>query len=272
MPSEQIKTPVDQKRAPTASSSDPSHFDTAWASNPSSPARSTHPSYEHDRHFKEQRYHEDMWNGAMYSAAAGTGTAALIYAAHRRSAFWRSLTLPFKTFLVLAASTGTFFTYVDQASIRAARDLSLPRSISGPLAESSLDKTPRQVGGEPLHRQDKTLKHWIVEHRTPLVAGVWAGTLGGSMLYTWGRRDISTANKVINARLIAQVCALAGLGAAAALASTDPHPVQVDRHFERVMNKVPLAPGEGAITTKLYPVSEKAGSALENVGHVKRGE
>jgi len=231
-----------------------------WAADSTAFPRSTIANPQEDRTRHEAKYHEIMWNGTLYSLGAGAGTATAIFGLSRRFTFWKNLNLPIKTFLTLASGTATFFTYVDRASIKAARDAALPRSISGPLKDSAFDKIPRQFISEEDYKkaqEQRSLKHWIVERRYPLVGGLWAGSLGGAILYNMNRTDILPANKVINARLIAQVLALAGIGAAAALATTEPHEVQVDRHFERVLAGEQLLPGEGQVRQKDFSADRK---------------
>ncbi|KAJ3047394.1 hypothetical protein HK097_011559 [Rhizophlyctis rosea] len=238
----------------------PVHQPVNWATDSTALTRSTIGSPEEDRRRREHKYHEIMWNGTVYSAAAATGTGAAIYGLSKRFPFWKSLNLPIKTFFTLAAGTATFFTYVDKASISAAREEALPRSVSGPLSDSAFDKIPRQFQTDEdikKWQQNRTVKHWIVEHRYPLVAGLWAGTLGGSILYNMRRTDILPANKVINARLAAQVLALVGVGAGAALATTEPHEKQVDRHFQRVISGEKLVPGEGQVRQKDFSEHRK---------------
>ncbi|TPX66083.1 hypothetical protein SpCBS45565_g04731 [Spizellomyces sp. 'palustris'] len=176
---------------------------------------------------KEQLYNHIIWEGTKAAAVAAGVTTAAVVAADRTWPTFRRLRLPFKAFLVLGVTTGTFFTVSDRASIRVSRQLAQRIAIHPQQAEAEI----RQL--EPI----TGVRQWLIRHRYPLVMTVWSGTLAGAFLYNLRRPDIPTAQKIINARLVAQVMALAGIGGIAALAATDPHEKQVDRHFEEVMNQ-----------------------------------
>lgn len=45
-----------------------------------------------------------------------------------------------------------------------------------------------------------------------VVFGMWAGVVALTLMHNWGRRDISTGQKLVNARVAAQVSALGALG------------------------------------------------------------
>ncbi|KAJ3153771.1 hypothetical protein HDU86_005104 [Geranomyces michiganensis] len=168
---------------------------------------------------KEHLYKQVMWEGTRASAIAAAVATGASVAAHRLSPSFRNIRLPFKTFLVLAATTGTFFTVSDRASIRASRTLASQRS------GSVLDVSEPIVGA----------REWVIRHRYPLVMTLWSGTLAGAILYNWRRGDITKSQKLINARLVAQVMALAGVGGIAGLAGTAPYEEHVDKHFEKIM-------------------------------------
>lgn len=44
-----------------------------------------------------------------------------------------------------------------------------------------------------------------------IILGSWFLAVGGSLLYNWRRKDLTTGQKVVNARVTAQIAALSGL-------------------------------------------------------------
>ncbi|KAJ3165565.1 hypothetical protein HDU88_004052 [Geranomyces variabilis] len=168
---------------------------------------------------KEHIYKQVMWEGTRASAAAAALATGATFAAHKLSPAFRNIRLPFKTFLVLAATTGTFFTVSDRASIRASRAMASQRT------GSTVEIAEPIVGA----------REWLIRNRYPLVMTLWSGTLAGAFLYNWRRGDITKSQKIINARLVAQVMALAGIGGIAGLTGTAPYEEHVDKHFEKIM-------------------------------------
>ncbi|KAI8922107.1 hypothetical protein DFJ77DRAFT_516384 [Powellomyces hirtus] len=175
---------------------------------------------------KEEMYKHVIWKGAQAAGvAAGLATTASLVA-QRFSPNYQRIKLPFKTFIVLALTTGTFFTVADRTSIRISRAFAARRSAPIKGYEGDEAGIVQPITGA---------REWMIKNRYPLVMTLWSGTLAGAFLWNWGRRDIKTAQKVINSRMVAQTMALAGIGGLAALAGTDPYETHVDRHFEKVM-------------------------------------
>ncbi|KAJ3022583.1 hypothetical protein HKX48_005769 [Thoreauomyces humboldtii] len=176
---------------------------------------------------KEEIYKNVVWEGARAAGIAGTGAAIAAYVAHQTVPAFNRVRLPFKTFLCLAVTTGTFFTVTDRASIRVSRGVAAKRSV-----------VPGKYEDSPLVLEKITgVREWMIKNRYPLVMSAWTGTLALGFLYNFRRNDILTAQKIINARMVAQTMALAGVGGLAALAATDPHEKHVDRHFEKVLEE-----------------------------------
>lgn len=52
----------------------------------------------------------------------------------------------------------------------------------------------------------------ISRHSGKILFGSWLGVIGTSLLLNWRRKDLSTGQKIINARVTAQIAALTSLG------------------------------------------------------------
>ncbi|KAI8824212.1 uncharacterized protein EV422DRAFT_311460 [Fimicolochytrium jonesii] len=181
---------------------------------------------------KEHLYKHVVWEGAQ---AAAVGAAAAGGATLLGNKFWpafRQLRLPFKTFLILGITTGTFFTVADRASIRVSRMVAARRTHTGEAQVEDAD--------HPVIKPIVGVREWLIKERYPLVFGLWSGTMTAALLYNFRRVDITRAQKIINSRMVAQTFALAGLGGIAALAATDPYEKQVDQSFERILHQAEL--------------------------------
>ncbi|KAI9097027.1 hypothetical protein DFS34DRAFT_594234 [Phlyctochytrium arcticum] len=170
---------------------------------------------------KEKLYNHVIWEGTKAAGLAALGATAAAAGLSRTWPLFNRLRLPFKTFLVLGVTTGTFFTVTDRASIRVSREVAKRHAIN-----------PQSHELEVRHIEPITgLRQYIIKHRYPIVMSIWSGTLAGAFLYNWRRRDITRGQKIINARLVAQVMALAGIGGIAAITASDPHDKQVEKSF-----------------------------------------
>lgn len=65
--------------------------------------------------------------------------------------------------------------------------------------------------------QVEALKGWTLDHRYQVVGYSWLAMAVGTMLYQWKRKDIKTAQKLINARMASQLLALLGFAAVAGI-------------------------------------------------------
>ncbi|KAJ3181841.1 hypothetical protein HDU85_003356 [Gaertneriomyces sp. JEL0708] len=183
---------------------------------------------------KERLYNHVVWEGTKASMIGGALATAGLIAAHKASPTFARVSLPFKVFLGLAATTATFFTVSDRASGQVAREAAARWSANRNEAANALRRELSPIVAVP---EVTGAKEWFIKHRYPVVAAVWTGALGGTLLYNAQRGDITRSQKIINARLLAQVMALCGVGAIAGLTATESHEIQVDRHWQSVMQQ-----------------------------------
>jgi hypothetical protein len=124
-----------------------------------------------------------------------------------------------------------FFTVTDRVAMRVEREMGLRYSAS--LASESL-AIPALA--PPASLTERAVK-FFVENRYAIIGYGWAGVVGGSLLYTWKRRDIPLTQKLINARLLSQTMALLGMGLIAALTANVAAPPKVDAYFDRILQE-----------------------------------
>ncbi|KAI9364462.1 hypothetical protein DFJ73DRAFT_809573 [Zopfochytrium polystomum] len=143
---------------------------------------------------------------------------------------YRSLTFPFKVFIVSSAVMGGFFTGTDRAAMKADRAFAMRFSVTHE-DELSLIKESREA------RNWESLRRTLYKNRFEILAASYFGILGTTLAYNFARKDIFTSQKFINARMTAQVAAIAGVGAVAVLASSTPRETVVDPYYERVLRE-----------------------------------
>ena len=83
------------------------------------------------------------------------------------------------------------------------------------------------------------IKSAFLNNKYLIVGGLWSSVVAGSLIYNFGRKDISTSQKLINARMTGQAAALLGVGAfgaASALGEQD-QGIELDARFNDRLNK-----------------------------------
>jgi len=151
-------------------------------------------------------------SGGLGGLGLGLGAAFLL---HRRWPFFRHLTLPLKAFFV--TSTGTFSAIItaDQFSRRfeASQHADL-RVFHDSRARARAEALAQMTAWERLKRKAE-------ENRYPIVVASWALGMGVSLAAVGRNRYLSTAQKIVQARLYAQGLTLAVLVATAGFEVAD---------------------------------------------------
>ncbi|KAI9837418.1 MAG: hypothetical protein M1838_004829 [Thelocarpon superellum] len=144
--------------------------------------------------------------GGLVGLALGTGA---VYAASVRFPAFRSLTLPLRTFLV--TSTGTFAAIV--SADKYSRDFEKQRHPEELYRDASSEALAAARAQETY---SKRLFDWGREHRYPIVAGSWVASMGIALGLVGRNPYLTTAQKLVQARVYAQGLTLAVLIATAA--------------------------------------------------------
>lgn len=159
---------------------------------------------------EEEAHYNATLKGGIAGGVVGllVGGAA-VYGANRRFTLIRNLTLPMKTFLVTSSTTFASIISADRASrsYEWARD---PHRQYKDAATQNLE----------LSRQNESafarFKDWGREHRYPIVTASWVASMGIALGLVGKNPYLSTAQKLVQARVYAQGLTLAVLIATAA--------------------------------------------------------
>lgn len=163
---------------------------------------------------EEQAHYNQVLKGGLVGGAAGLalGMGGVLVGSRRYPAF-RGLTLPFRAFLV--TSTGTF-----AAIINADRWSAAYQRAQDPRNEY-MDASRRAMqAARESESATQRMKDWGRENRYSIVFASWLASMGLAMAAV-GRSPMSTANKLVQARVYAQGLTLAVLIVTAAFEASD---------------------------------------------------
>ncbi|GAB1310300.1 Replication factor C, subunit RFC4 [Madurella fahalii] len=165
---------------------------------------------------EEREHYGVVLRGGLLGGSVGLalGLAGVVGAARRYQAV-RSLTLPFRSFLVTSA--GTF------GAIVVAERYSINYQRSHDPMNNYLDAAHRAA--EESRRAQKTEKQrlmdWGRENRYSIVFASWIAAMGIALAMVGRNKYLSTSQKIVQARVYAQGLTLAVLIATAALETAD---------------------------------------------------
>ncbi|KAL2257121.1 hypothetical protein VTK26DRAFT_637 [Humicola hyalothermophila] len=165
---------------------------------------------------EEAEHYKQVLRGGFVGGSVGlaAGLAGVIVGAKRYPVI-RSLTLPFRSFLV--SSSATF------GAIVLAERYSIAYQRSHDAMNNYLDETAR--AREQARRTGKTemqrLLEWGRENRYSIVFASWVAAMGVAFAIVGRNRYMSTSQKIVQARVYAQGLTLAVLIATAALETAD---------------------------------------------------
>ncbi|KAF2471411.1 uncharacterized protein BDR25DRAFT_26994 [Lindgomyces ingoldianus] len=165
---------------------------------------------------EEAAHYNATVKGGTIGAVVGTIIGGVgVFAANRRFAAFRSLTVPFRAFLV--ASSGTF------VSILAADRASYRYDIAHNPEKRRLIQEEKEK--EALYESGKTrlqlAREWAEQNRYPIIFGFWVTSLVGSFVLVNRNRYLSAPQKIVQARMYAQGFTLAVLLASFAAEGSD---------------------------------------------------
>jgi hypothetical protein len=164
---------------------------------------------------EEQAHYNAVLRGGSLGGSLGMGLGLLgVWGASARYPAVRSLTLPFRAFLV--TSTATF-----GAIVNAERYSNAFHKANNPM---NFYKDEAQLTAEAVRAQETTLQRlrsWGQQNRYTIVTTSWAAALGISLALVGRNKFLTTSQKLVQARVYAQGLTLAVLIATAALETAD---------------------------------------------------
>lgn len=164
---------------------------------------------------EEQAHYSEVLKGGFMGGSVGLGLGlAGVLAASRRYAAFRSLTLPFRTFLVSSAATFGAITTAERYSIsfqKAKDPMNFYKDETQRILESA-----KQSGGDKQKFMD-----WGRENRYSIVFASWIAAMAIALTIVGRDKYLSTSQKLVQARVYAQGLTLAVLIATAAFETSD---------------------------------------------------
>ncbi|KAK8169557.1 hypothetical protein IWX90DRAFT_181746 [Phyllosticta citrichinensis] len=165
---------------------------------------------------EEQAHYNATVRGGLTGGAIGLAVSSVgVWAASRRFPMFRQLSLPFKAFLL---TSGGSFAAIIQAD-RSSRRYDIE---TNPL-KKQLEEEERQQAELLAASKDGATraKEWATNNRYSIVFGAWLASMGASFGIVARNPYLSTAQKIVQARVWAQGLTLAVLLASFALEAND---------------------------------------------------
>ncbi|GAP84301.1 putative mitochondrial hypoxia responsive domain-containing protein [Rosellinia necatrix] len=164
---------------------------------------------------EERAHYSAVLKGGLIGGTLGLGAGLVgVLAAGRRYAGVRSLTLPFRAFLV--TSVGTF-----GAIVNAERHSNAFHLANNPMNfyrdQASRDADLLRAQERPAQR----FRQWGEANRYSIVFGSWVASMGIALGIVSRNRYLSTSQKLVQARVYAQALTLAVLVVSAAFETAD---------------------------------------------------
>ncbi|KAJ3284718.1 hypothetical protein HDU79_007929 [Rhizoclosmatium sp. JEL0117] len=187
------------------------------------------------REEKDKIHNKVLLEGAKMGILTSAGALVASFGAYRFIPAYRRLTLPFRISLVLAATTAGFFTETDRAAMKADREFAQKFSLSREDELSLVSSRPTLFGANSEWDAER-IKQFAFKNRFTLLTYGYVGVVGTTLAYNFSRTDIFLSQKFINARLVGQFSAVAGILLIGAAAVGNKPEKVVDPYYERVVN------------------------------------
>ena len=91
---------------------------------------------------------------------------------------------------------------------------------------------------EPLDWTRDGIRHAFLKNKYLIVGGVWVSVVVGTLVWNFGRRDISRSQKLINARMTGQAAALLGVVAFGGVNALEERESQLHQQLEKTFDGV----------------------------------
>ncbi|KAF9080583.1 hypothetical protein BGX29_003904 [Mortierella sp. GBA35] len=162
---------------------------------------------------------EDKNSIVLTAAAKGAGlalvTAGLVaFTGARYSHTYQNLTRNMKTFLLGSGVAATSILFADHARVQY-EDRQLLRHLDQEAADAARAEIRAQRG------LMAELNYQIRENRNMVVGVSWLTCMGGSLLYTFSKKGLTTTQRIVTARMYAQGFTILTMMAVAALELTE---------------------------------------------------
>ncbi|KAF1990653.1 hypothetical protein K402DRAFT_389575 [Aulographum hederae CBS 113979] len=164
---------------------------------------------------EEQEHYNATVRGGLTGGALGLAAgSAAVWAASRRFAGFRHLTIQFRAFL--AVSTGTFASII--GADNASRAYEISRNPARTYSDSSANLSSEL---EAQKSTSQRLKDWAITNRYGIVFGSWVASMGAAGAIVSRNRYLTGQQKLVQARMYAQGLTIAVLVASFAIEGAD---------------------------------------------------
>ncbi|KAJ1970327.1 Replication factor C, subunit RFC4 [Dimargaris xerosporica] len=147
--------------------------------------------------------------GGLVSTAVLTPS---LYLLHRYWRPFRGLTVPFKAFLLTSGIASVVMIESERAGKKYEKAYYQPKVAVSPNAVCDANAPPQSLA-------EKT-QTFVRDHQWSLVGGTWASGMAVAFGYLARQKHMSTMNKVVQARMYAQVITIAALLGTAVIVGT----------------------------------------------------
>lgn len=203
---------------------------------------------------EEAAHYKAVVKGGLTGGSIGLALGlAGVVGAYRRSAAFRQLTLPFRSFLVTSAGTFGAITVAERYSIDFARKKD-PMNFYKDETQRSLEALRSKEAAS------SKLMDWGRENRYTIVFTSWIAAMGLALAMVGRNKYLSTSQKIVQARVYAQGLTLAVLIATAAFEMGDAKSGK--GRWETVMVVDPNDPEHKHLIEKKIHKEEYAGQDL----------
>jgi hypothetical protein len=164
---------------------------------------------------EEQAHYNEVLKGGAIGGVVGLslGVSGVLLASRRYPAF-RGLTLPFRAFLITSTATFGAIVNADRWSMAFSKSRDPMRSYRDSTAVS-VQEAIRKEGAY------RRFMAWGREHRYSIVFGSWVVGMGAAIAIVGRDRYMTTAQKLVQARVYAQALTVAVLVLTAAFEMND---------------------------------------------------
>ena len=164
---------------------------------------------------EEDAHYSTVLKGGAIGGAVGLTCGLIgVLGASRRYAAFRNLTVPFRAFLVSSATTFGAIIVAERRSINFSRKADPMFGYQDESQRAQAQMRQKETGGA------KVLD-WARENRYSIVVTSWAASMGLAMVLVGRNKYLTTAQKIVQARVYAQALTLAIILATATLEMSD---------------------------------------------------
>jgi len=146
-----------------------------------------------------------LYNGAKGAATSLVVSMAAVYLIPKYSRWGQTLTIPLKAFFVSSATTVAFVIQGEHALINHDR-----AQFSIPVSPYATELTPEILTERSIVQK---FRNMVSRYKYYILFGTWVTGMSISGMYLYRKKNLTVAQKIVEARMYAQALTLVGLAA-----------------------------------------------------------